>query len=91
MGTSLLLFPLFPVQVEEGTRDIFLEVTSAENLATAKSVMDALVLGMVGCVGSEGGMCVEQVRVVDEAGQLLVLYPSRTDLTATELDVQRPS
>lgn len=66
-------------------------MTSAENLATAKSVMDALVVGMVGCVGSEGVMCVEQVRVVDEAEQLLVLYPSRTDLTATEMEVQRPS
>ena len=67
-----------------------MEVTSSENLATAKAVMDALVEGMVRCVGGDEGTCVEQVRVVDEAGQVLVLYPSRIDLTTTALDVQRP-
>ena len=70
-----------------------MEVTSSESLTTAKTVMDALVTGVV--VMSEGGgggtVEVEQVKVVDEAGQLLVLYPSRTDLlTSTDIAVSRP-
>ena len=71
-----------------------MEVTSSESLAVAKTVMDALVTG-VGVMGGEEGrggvVTVEQVRVVDEAGQLLVLYPSRTDLlTSTAISVTRP-
>ena len=75
---------------------MFVEVTSSESLAVAKTVMDALVTG-VGVMSGEGGrgrgggVTVEQVRVVDEAGQLLVLYPSRTDLlTSTDISVTRP-
>lgn len=65
-----------------------MEVTSSESLAMAKTVMDALVTGVV--VMSEG-VKVEQVRVVDKTGQLLVLYPSRTDLvTSTDIEVVRP-
>ena len=68
-------------QVAENTRDLFLEVTSSENLARAKAVMDALVMGLAeseGVRGEEGeGVCVEQVRVVD-------------DLVFTTIKVERP-
>ena len=83
------------LQVAESTTELFVEVTSSESLAAAKTAMDALVTGVVvmgeGGRGEEGGVRVEQVRVVDEAGQLLVLYPSRTDLvTSTDVTVVRP-
>ena len=70
-----------------------MEVTSSESLSVAKTVMDALVTGVAGM--SEGGrgegVTVEQVKVVDETGQLLVLYPSRTDLlTSNDITVCRP-
>ena len=56
--------------------------------------MDALVLAMseagLQCRGSSGGLCVEQARVVDQEGKLLVLYPSRLDLNTDTVDVRRP-
>ena len=41
-------------------------------------------------VKSDGVMYVEQGRVIDENGQLLVLYPSRTDLTDEKFVVVHP-
>ena len=70
-------------------------MTSSTNLATCKSVMDSLVCGMcesgVG-MSREGVMFVEQVKVMEQSDrQLLVLYPSRTDLTdCTTINVARP-
>ena len=55
--------------------------------------MDSLVVGVASVMS--GGVRVEQVRVeqvrvVDNAGQLLVLYPSRTDLAnSTDIRVSR--
>jgi len=43
-----------------------------------------------GLVGSDGVLSVEQGRVVEEGGKLLVLYPSRTDLSSGSVDVRRP-
>lgn len=80
------------MQVLETTREVLVEVTSSESLAVAKTVMDALVTGVGTMTEGRGeGVQVEQVRVVDEAGQLLVLYPSRTDLvTSGGVEVVRP-
>ena len=80
--------------METQTTDLFLEVTSSDTLATCKSVMDALIYALCESgVGVRGDrvLCVEQVRVV-EAGDshLLVLYPSRTDLTDDKYAVLRP-
>lgn len=81
-------------KIEPTTSDVLLEVTSTESLASCKSVMDALVVGMCECgvgVSSEGVMVVEQGRVVEaESGQLLVLYPSKIDLTSDVITVKRP-
>lgn len=60
-----------------------MEVTSSDSLQTAKTVMDTLLVGVATILGVESGLRVEQVKVVDEGRQLLVLYPSRTDLTNT--------
>jgi hypothetical protein len=63
-------------------------VTSSESLLAAKVAMDSLVVGVASVMS--GGVRVEQVRVVDNAGQLLVLYPSRTDLAnSTDIRVSR--
>lgn len=71
-------------KISEDTKHMLLEVTGT-NLNTCKKVMDTLVeemfkLGM----GSQKEGChvlvVEQVKVVDEEGQLKVVYPSRTDM-----------
>ena len=72
--------------------DLLLEVTSGESLALCKEVMDRLIVGMCegGLVGSDGVLSVEQGRVVEEGGQLLVLYPSRTDLSTDSVSVHRP-
>ena len=72
--------------------DMLLEVTSGESLALCKEVMDRLIVGMCegGLVGSDGVLSVEQGKVVEEGGQLLVLYPSRTDLSADTINVHRP-
>lgn len=80
------------MQVLETTRELLVEVTSSESLAVAKTVMDALVTGVGTMKDGRGeGLQVEQARVVDEAGQLLVLYPSRTDLvTSSNVEVVRP-
>lgn len=68
-------------------------MTSADSLASCKQVMDALVCGMceMGLGVRKDMMSVEQVKVVSDTGQLLVLYPSRTDLTDTVFDVLRPT
>jgi hypothetical protein len=80
------------VQIDSNTTDLFLEVTSSDNLGSCKEVMDALVCGMceLGLGVRRDKMEIEQVRVVDPSGQLLVLYPSRTDLTDTQFEVIRP-
>ena len=80
------------VQIDSDTADLFLEVTSSESLASCKQVMDQLVCGM--CERELGVkdkvMSVEQVKVLDEDGHVLVLYPSRTDLIDTTFKVVRP-
>ena len=87
-----VVIALPPLQITDSSRDILLEVSSSQNLASCKGVMDALVEGMCegGIVGSDGVLCVEQAKVVGEAGGLLVLYPSRVDLTSDRIEVKRP-
>lgn len=74
--------------------DLFLEVTSSDTLATCKGVMNALIYAL--CEAGVGVrddivLCVEQVRVVEAVdSKLLVLYPSRTDLTDEKFNVVRP-
>ena len=74
------------------TQDLLLEVTSNERLGACKSVMDALLVSMCEeeLVGGGGVLCVEQGKVLDAGGQLLVLYPSKTDLCGTKVEVRRP-
>ncbi len=92
MEKAITILSIHPLQINSETTDLFLEVTSAESLGSCKAVMESLVCGMCekGVGVRQGRMVLEQVRVVDESGQLLVLYPSRTDLTGTNFDILRP-
>ena len=73
--------------------DIFVEVTSSVDLSSCKKVLDALIEKSIeGGLSSiseqeapEGAklqqeLVIEQVRVVDDQGQVKVAYPSRVDL-----------
>ena len=80
------------LQIGPNTTDLFLEVTSSDSLGACKQVMDGLVCAMceAGVGVRDDRLTVEQVKVVDERGQVLVLYPSRTDLQDTVFEVSRP-
>lgn len=74
-----------------------MEVTSSQSLQACKTALDSLVLEMlhagVDCVTSEQSsfsheIHLEQCRVVDETGTLLVAYPSRPDLAYNDDDIE---
>lgn len=73
------------------SKDMLVEVTSSSSLAICKKVMDAFLLECVSLgispsptnpdgVSAFHQLSVEQVKIVDSAGILQVLYPSRSDL-----------
>lgn len=75
------------------TKNILIEVTSNVKLATAKMVADQLLMEMLKLGLGEGEeevkgvaegelkqLKVEQMKIVDEDGNLKVIYPSKTDL-----------
>ena len=67
-------------------------MTSSDSLASCKKVMDSLIAAMC-CENlkssANDGLIVEQVKVVDSEGQLLVVYPSRPDLNVDTIEVKR--
>ncbi|PRD33932.1 UNVERIFIED_CONTAM: Lrrc47 [Trichonephila clavipes] len=87
------------ILISSETKEILLEVTG-NNLSTCKKVMDALLVEMLklglgnldnqSTNGEEGDsqrnqLTVQQVKIVDEEGQLKVVYPSRTDIQTDAL------
>ncbi|GFX26513.1 leucine-rich repeat-containing protein 47 [Trichonephila clavipes] len=91
-------------KISSETKEILLEVTG-NNLSTCKKVMDALLVEMLklglgnldnqSTNGEEGDsqrnqLTVQQVKIVDEEGQLKVVYPSRTDIQTDGILVTRP-
>ncbi|XP_054712764.1 leucine-rich repeat-containing protein 47-like [Uloborus diversus] len=78
-------------KISNETRNILLEVTG-NNLSTCKKVMDTLLVEMLKLgLGDKNQkeidddtqkntLSVQQIKVVDEEGQLKVVYPSRTDI-----------
>jgi len=74
--------------------DVFLEVTSPMSLPQCKYVMEELIknmyqLDMSSVVDDMDGIVIEQLRVVDETGELRVIYPSRIDLEFKKIPVER--
>ncbi|GFR13183.1 hypothetical protein TNCT_492731 [Trichonephila clavata] len=91
-------------RISSETKDILLEVTG-NNLSTCKKVMDALLVEMLklglGNLDNQSSndeegdsqtnqLTVQQVKIVDEEGQLKVVYPSRTDIQTEGILVKRP-
>ncbi|XP_078741442.1 leucine-rich repeat-containing protein 47 [Lampetra fluviatilis] len=90
-------------KVSVDTTEVLVEVTSSQSLASCKLVMDTLItrlaelhhsLQLPGAsdetqrVGTKKALEVMQVMVVNDVdGCLRVMYPSRTDLTATNINV----
>ncbi|XP_077371015.1 leucine-rich repeat-containing protein 47 [Festucalex cinctus] len=94
-------------KIKKTTKELFLEVTSANSLQTCKDVMDTLIAKMAELnkftvehqeeAGSDGEgdapadqtasteacseLIIQQVRTVDQDGNLKVVYPSKTDLS----------
>ena len=52
----------------------------SQSQASAKSVMDALIMAMVEAELLTPAQQLEQIRVLDEDGQVRSAYPSRVDL-----------
>ncbi|CAL1297099.1 unnamed protein product [Larinioides sclopetarius] len=90
-------------KISNETKNILLEVTGV-NLNTCKKVMDTLLMEMLklglgnqdnGSVNGEESetqrntLAVQQIKVVDEEGQLKVVYPSRTDIQMDGILVTR--
>lgn len=95
MGSVLSLPPLTNSELSKispSSTEILLEVTSSDSLASCKKVMDSLIAAMC-CEhlysSTHDGLMVEQVKVVDAEGQLLVVYPSRPDLIIDTIEVKR--
>ncbi|XP_074641705.1 leucine-rich repeat-containing protein 47-like [Tubulanus polymorphus] len=89
-------------KITQETTDLLIEVTSTVSLDTCKSVMEALLTGMLnmGCgsvnkseeTADEEGvqkLTIEQVKILNPEGQLKVVYPSRTDLSGDQYRVIR--
>ncbi|GIY57044.1 leucine-rich repeat-containing protein 47 [Caerostris extrusa] len=88
-------------KISGDTKNILLEVTG-NNLNTCKKVMDTLLVEMLklglndpatdGSNGEENErniLTIQQVKIVDEEGQLKVVYPSRTDIQTDNILVTR--
>ncbi|XP_045482778.1 leucine-rich repeat-containing protein 47-like [Harmonia axyridis] len=69
-------------QMELGSTDIFLEVTSSESLQIYKNVMNNLLREMV--LLFEADLNVLQVRINDEEGTMKNVYPSKADLNFSD-------
>lgn len=78
------------------SKEMFVEVTSSTSQATCRKVLDTFLseclrLSISPTVGESENctqkmLLVEQVKVVDPAGLLQVVYPSRGDLIFEETD-----
>lgn len=74
--------------------DVFIEVTSPMSLPQCKFIMEELIkhmfqLQMSSMVDGMDGLVLEQLRVVDENGDLRVIYPSKIDLEFKGIPVER--
>ena len=92
-----LIYKPFYIQITPNTTNVLVEVTSSRSLQACKTALDSLVLEMlhagVDCVTTEQSSVgheihLEQSRVVDETGTLLVAYPSRPDLAYNDDDIE---
>lgn len=97
-GTTISLPPLTNsdnTACSVDTKNILIEITSSSSLPGCKQAFDALILEMINKrVGFNGGgdsnrMCLEQVKVVDDEGNLRNVYPSKVDLQLDGVNIHR--
>lgn len=75
-------------KLEVNTKDILVEVTSNVREHTCLRIMDTFIEEIVvqGCLSN---LVVEQVKIRQHNGELLVVYPSRNDLQMSKCTVKR--
>lgn len=98
-GTTISLPPLTNsdnTACSVATKNILIEITSASSLPGCKQAFDTLIAELVnkrvGFAGTDDAvkLCLEQVKVVDDEGNLRNVYPSKVDLQLGEgINVQR--
>lgn len=70
------------------TREIFVEITSSENQMICRTVMDRLIEELV-----NNNFCpvliVEQIKVMQQNGNLLIAYPGKLDLQLPSINIIR--
>lgn len=76
------------------TRNILIEITSSSSLPGCKQAFDTLISEMVNkrvgfSAENPNKMCLEQVKVVDDEGNLRNVYPSKVDLQLEGVQIQR--
>lgn len=74
---SRILRHLF-LQIEVGTKQIFVEVTSSTSLLVCRTIMDTILREMV--LLFEQNLEIVQVKTTDPDGHLKNVYPSKNDL-----------
>ncbi|EDO43554.1 predicted protein [Nematostella vectensis] len=89
-------------KIKASKQDVLVELTSSKELAVCKQVMDSLILKMIeaglkSCPSAsevqatkQPQLVLEQVRVVNDEGQLKVVYPSHVDLSSDSVKVIFP-
>ena len=88
---------LIRIQITPSTTNVLVEVTSSRSLQACKAAVDSLAFEMLqagfSCGVAEQSsfsheIVLEQCRVIDDTGTLLVAYPSRPDLVYNNDDIE---
>lgn len=95
-GTTISLPPLTNsdnTACSVDTKNVLIEITSSSSLPGCKQAFDALVTELigkrVGFAAESNTLHLEQVKVVDEEGNLRNVYPSKVDLQLEGVHIQR--
>lgn len=96
-GTTISLPPLTNsdnTACSVDTKNILIEITSSSSLPGCKTAFDALISEIVAkrigqCGEDSRSISLEQVKVVDEEGNLRSVYPSKVDLQLKGVTINR--
>ena len=95
-GTTISLPPLTNsdnTACSVDTKTILIEITSSSSMPGCKQAFDALISEImskkIGLAGDCPKMILEQVKVVDDEGNLRNVYPSKVDLQLEGMTIQR--
>lgn len=71
-----------------GTKEIFVEVTSNESQSLCRTVMDRFI-EEIAVNKFSSNLVVEQIKVFQHTGELLIAYPGKLDLQLSSVSVRR--